>query len=73
MTGYLTTANLAEALRGTLRSAVVMIKTAAGPRPLRMVRGAHGNVRADGELKPLEGAASTAESVYLLMLMTERA
>jgi hypothetical protein len=71
---HMTIANLAEGLRGIPRTAVVMIDTPDGPKPLRMVRGAQGRTTDDGAVTPLPSGASTSTGAgYIVILMTDRA
>ncbi len=64
--------DLAAALMGMPRDAVMMIDTPDGPRELRRVRGAHGRRRDDGALASLEGGVSVSQSTgYLVILSAE--
>lgn len=70
---HMTIANLAEALRGIPRDAVIMLETPDGLKPLRMVSGAHGSRSGDGALTPLAAGASVPTgSGYIVILQTHR-
>jgi hypothetical protein len=69
---HMTIDDLAHALRGMPRDAVLLIDTPDGPQPLRMCRGAHARRRDDGGVEALANGASTVGEVgYAIILATE--
>ena len=68
---FMTIADLAAALRGIPRDAVLMIETPEGLRDLRFVQGMHGARRDDGTVVELDGrGVNPRETGYVVILCT---
>ena len=70
MKSHMTLDDLAQALRGIPRNAVIMIETSDGVRPVRMTRGALGRLT-DGGIVSVASGSSIDDSRYLIILSSD--